>query len=173
MILAIDVQYQDNMAFIDGVLFDDWLAEKPITVYKSILYDVEEYVPGNFFKRELPCILKLLTEHKLTPRCIVVDGYVYLDGQKKAGLGKKLFDSLDNIDEVVGVAKKAFSGIGEEHEIFRGKSKKPLYVTTTGDLDMAKNKVTNMFGKNRIPTLLKLADQGCRESSKNHNYFDK
>ncbi|SFM22293.1 endonuclease V [Marinobacter zhejiangensis] len=165
MILAIDVQYSEQSAFIGGVLFSDWEAQTPIAEYVSTLHDVEEYVPGNFYKRELPCILRLIDEHKLTPACIVIDGYVYLDGNQKPGLGKRLFDALSNDIEVIGVAKKAFSGIEPNYEIHRGESKNPLYVTTTGDLDAAKRHVSGMFGKHRIPVLLKRADQICRAAA--------
>jgi deoxyribonuclease V len=165
VILAVDVQYQDNKAFVGGVVFGNWASQDPIAEYVSTLHDIEEYEPGNFYKRELPCILKLLAEHELSPACIVIDGYVYLDGEQKPGLGKRLFDSLANLDEVIGVAKKAFSGIGDDYEIYRGKSGKPLYITTTGDLELAKSKITRMFGKHRIPVLLKCADKLCREAA--------
>ena len=41
MILAVDVQYQDNTAFVGGVVFDDWGATDPIAEYVSILDDIE------------------------------------------------------------------------------------------------------------------------------------
>jgi deoxyribonuclease V len=165
VILAVDVQYQENTAFVGGVVFDDWGAPEPTAEFVSTLEDIEEYEPGNFYKRELPCILKLLTEHVLAPKCIVVDGYVYLDGKQKPGLGKRLFDSLADLDEVIGVAKKTYSEIGDDFEIYRGKSEKPLYITTTGDLESAKSRIATMFGKHRMPVLLKRADQICREAA--------
>lgn len=166
MILAVDVQYDVKSAFVAGVLFDEWHSEKPVAEYTSIVQEVEAYEPGNFYKRELPCLLTLLDEHKLVPTCILVDGYVYLDGKQKPGLGKRLFDALAQKVEVIGVAKKGFLGISSEYEIYRGSSEKPLYVTTTGELDIAKNKVLSMAGQYRIPTLLKRADQVCREAAK-------
>ena len=165
MILAVDVQYDDKKAFIAGVLFDKWSSEKPTDVFTSTVQGVEEYEPGNFYKRELPCILKLLNEHKLTPTCILVDGYVFLDGKQKPGLGKRLFDTLDQKIDVIGIAKKGFSDISSDYEIYRGKSEKPLYITTTGDLEIAKNQVLSMHGEYRIPALLKLADSVCREEA--------
>tara|TARA_B100000745_G_scaffold277774_1_gene208382 strand:+ start:1589 stop:2107 length:519 start_codon:yes stop_codon:yes gene_type:complete len=165
MILAVDVQYDDKSAFVAGILFDEWDSKKPIAEYISLVYEIEEYIPGQFYKRELPCILKLLDEHGLAPSCIVVDGYVYLDGIQMPGLGKRLFDALDKRIEVIGVAKKGFLGITSDFEILRGKSEKPLYITSTSDLETAKNRVLNMFGKNRIPVLLKRADQLCREAA--------
>ena len=172
MILAVDVQYDDNSAFVAGVLFNEWGSEEPKAEYISLLNEIEEYVPGDFYKRELPCILRLLKEHELVPSCIVVDGYVYLDGKQLPGLGKRLFDALQEKIEIIGVAKKGFRGITSEYEILRGKSEKPLYVTSTGDLDSAKNSVLNMFGKNRIPFLLKRADQLCREAANKSKHSD-
>lgn len=165
MMLVVDVQYKDTTAFVAGVLFNEWKAEKPVAEYCSILRDIEEYEPGSFYKREMPCILKLLDEHELSPSHVLIDGYVYLDGKIKPGLGKRLFDSLKQKIEIIGIAKKGFAGIGTEYEIYRGKSEKPLYITTTGDLEEAKSKVLNMFGKYRIPVLLKRADQVCREAA--------
>ncbi|GAB2190084.1 endonuclease V [Sessilibacter sp. MAH1] len=171
-ILAVDVQYDDNSAFVAGVLFDEWNSEEPKAEYISFLRKIEEYIPGDFYKRELPCILRLLDEHRIAPSCIVVDGYVYLDGKQIPGLGKRLFDALDKRIEVVGVAKKGFKGIASECEILRGKSEKPLYVTSTSDIEVAKYRIMNMFGGNRIPFLLKRADQLCREAAKKSKHSD-
>ena len=66
------------------------------------------------------------------PEYIVIDGYVYLDGNKKAGLGKHLYDALQERSIVIGVAKSGFKDIPGETEIFRGGSKRALYVTSAG-----------------------------------------
>ena len=165
MILAVDVQYFENSAFVAGVVFDQWNSMTSVGEYVSTVNNIQDYEPGNFYKRELPCIIKMLNEHKLDPSIIVIDGYVFLDGKQKPGLGKRLFDSLSYRVEVVGVAKKAFSGISKEYELHRGKSKRPLYVTSTGKIETAKDWITKMYGANRIPVLLKRADQLCREAA--------
>ena len=165
MILAIDVQYSENTAFVAGITFGTWLSEAPENEYISVLNDVAEYEPGNFYKRELPCILKLIEEHGIKPDTIVVDGYVYLDGESRPGLGKYLYDALKDECEIIGVAKRSFSGIGVSHEVLRGQSVKPLFITTTGQLDTAKENIAKMFGEHRIPVLLKRADQLCREEA--------
>ncbi len=131
----------------------------------SILHDIAAYEPGRFYKRELPCIAQLLKEHQLKPDIIVIDGYVYLDGEQKPGLGKHLFDSIDGQALVIGVAKKAFAGIGDKHQVLRGTSLKPLFVTSTGGLSEAIDNIATMFGDNRNPTMLKRADQLCREEA--------
>ena len=169
MILAIDVQYSESTAFVAGVLFVNWCAESSEGEFVSILEGVMEYKPGSFYKRELPCILRLIQEHDLKPEIIVIDGYVFLDEEQRPGLGKHLFDSLEGRIEVVGVAKRSFSGVGECHEVLRGESVKPLYITTTGSLEEAKANIASMFGEHRIPFLLKRADQLCREEAKKQN----
>lgn len=167
MILSIDVQYIANSAYIAGILFKSWDSESPNAEYVSFLAGIEDYQPGSFYKRELPCILKLLDEHLLRPDTILIDGYVYLDDMRKAGLGKHLFDALEQKIEIVGIAKKSFLGIDKTHEVFRGISKKPLYITSTGDLEDAKLNVSSMFGDSRMPVLVKRADQLCREKASN------
>ena len=164
MILAIDVQYDDKQALVAGVSFDLWKQSSVGGEYLTTVSDIEDYQAGQFYKRELPCILSLLDEHKLNPDVIVVDGYVYLDENLSAGLGKHLYDVLNGKVIVIGVAKKAFKDISDDYQVFRGSSKKPLYVTAAGmSTKQAKEKVKQMSGANRIPFLLKRADQLCRK----------
>ena len=179
MILAVDVHYCDNVAVAAGVSFDVWSAKKASAEYLHQIEGVEAYQPGEFYKRELPCILGLLQAYDLRPSIIVVDGYVYLDGVSKPGLGKRLYDELYQITdqppmdevinqkvEIIGVAKKAFLGIDRTFEIYRGDSAKPLYVTSTlSDIEQAKQHILNMSGAHRIPTLLKRVDQICRQGA--------
>lgn len=166
VILAVDVQYSENQAFVAGICFGDWSSTDAEAEYTTTVEAVADYEPGRFFRREMPCILALLEEHRLRPATLVIDGHVYLDGREKPGLGKHLFDTLNGQVAVVGVAKKAFMGMSSEYKLLRGESLKPLYITTTGDLNQAKQGVSNMAGKHRIPMLLKRADQLCRELAK-------
>ena len=163
MMLAVDVHYADDGSTTAGVLFDDWEASMPLETFVSKLPSVEEYKPGLFYERELPCILNLLREHALQPDCIVVDGYAFLDGVARPGMGKYLFDALHGKVKIIGVAKTSFAGIGPEFMVHRGASTRPLYVTCAGmDIDAAKGQVLRMHGKHRIPTLLRTVDQLCR-----------
>jgi len=124
---------------------------------------VAEYKPGQFYERELPCIQTLLEKFELKPHCIVVDSYVFLDGVQRPGLGKYVYDALDGKVAIIGVAKTSFDGIGEQFQIHRGQSVKPLFITCAGiELELAKAHILSMYGKHRIPTLLKAADQLCR-----------
>lgn len=174
MILAIDVQYVDGKGIAAGVLFEDWQSGVPVAEYTSETDVREDYVPGEFYKRELPCILKLLDEHALSPDTIVIDGHVFLDEHKRPGLGKYLYDALGGETVVVGVAKNAYAGMGEEHAVVRGNSRNPLYITVAGDsLESAKANVQSMQGGHRIPLLLKRADQLCRDGANKRNSAEK
>lgn len=163
MILAVDVYYHNDSARIAGITFSNWDDDVPTGEYISEMSGVADYQPGKFFLRELPCILHLIDEHSLCPDVIIVDGYVYLDGDTKPGLGKHLFDALQGMVTVIGVAKRAFKGISSEFAVYRGSSKSPLFVTSEGfELSLAKAAIEKMRGKYRLPDLLKRVDQLCR-----------
>lgn len=91
---------------------------------------------------------------------IVVDGFVYLDDHHKLGLGGHLYRALSEQIPIIGVAKSNFATIVEgKKTVYRGDSKKPLYVTAIGvDLDVAAGYIQNMVGSFRMPNLLKHLD---------------
>jgi deoxyribonuclease V len=163
MILAIDVDYKESTATVAGVFFKHWQDCAASDVVVTQVEGICEYEPGSFYKRELPCILKLLDEVKHPLSCIVVDGYVFLDGISKSGLGKYLYDALVKKIPVIGVAKRSFSNISDDFALLRGDSKKPLYITAVGiKQSEAMLHIASMYGKHRHPYLLKKADQVCR-----------
>ena len=163
MILAVDVDYRQNKAVVAGVCFEHWSDESPLLVVRTDVADVEPYEPGFFYKRELPCILKLIEAHELSPDLIVVDGFVVLGDDAKPGLGMHLYNALKGKIPIIGVAKRRFKDTETTAEVFRGESKNPLYVTTAGiDDEIARDFIQTMHGKHRIPTLLKLVDSECR-----------
>jgi deoxyribonuclease V len=163
MILAVDVNYDNSHAVAAGVAFDRWADPAPHSSYTSFIENVSSYVPGQFYKRELPCILQLLAEHDLKPDYILVDGYVYLDGCSKPGLGKYLYDALNGKTRVVGVAKNPFNSISDEYCLYRGVSSKPLYITCAGEaLSRCKQMVASMHGKHRYPEMLRQVDRISR-----------
>ena len=163
MILAIDVDYRENNhAVIAGVMFNDWQDKEATETIVTSLNNVQGYVSGQFYKRELPCILKLLEKIKEIPTYIIVDGYVFLDDNKK-GLGAYLYEALDKKIPIIGVAKTAFKNISSDTYLYRGESKKPLYITVAGvELSQAKKFIEEMYGKYRFPKLLKEVDRVCR-----------
>ena len=163
MLLATDVHYTENTATAAGILFKNWDAAEASNIVTAHIPEVAEYIPGQFYKRELPCLLALLQELPTEPDCIVVDGFVYLDNAQKPGLGKYLYDALEARIPIVGVAKSAFTSTPEECGILRGESHNPLYITAAGmTLSEAKASVTQMHGAYRMPSMLKLADRVCR-----------
>jgi deoxyribonuclease V len=162
MISAFDVHYINDTATTACVCFDSWTDSTSRQDFIEITRNAAPYEPGNFYKRELPCIVSLLEKHNLRPVSIVIDGYVWLD-EKQIGLGGHLFNKLGGKTQIVGVAKTKFKTHPKVKEIFRGKSQTSLYITAIGiDLDQAAQNIENMDGQFRLPTLLKRADQLCR-----------
>ncbi len=162
MIVAIDVYYQDEKAIVAGVLFHFWDAPKAAEefVIELKIDRVAEYEPGQFYKRELPCILALLETLEIFPETIVIDGYVTLGSDEKPGLGKRLYDAIEGKAAIIGVAKTRFQDTPESTEVYRGDSKRPLYVTAIGiDGSKAKGFIQDMHGEHRIPLLLKQVDR--------------
>ena len=162
MIAAFDVHYpKTGGAVAAAVLFSGYRAAEPVREQTETLSTVEPYVPGEFFRRELPCILALLEQIDGDIEELIVDGYVGLGG-RRPGLGQHLFDTLDASIPVVGVAKSAFAGACAV-EVFRGASRRPLYVTAAGiDPCLAAAKIQSMHGIHRIPTLLRRVDMLAR-----------
>lgn len=164
MLFATDIYYLETGARSVGILFD-WGDESPHKTIEEHIPQVEEYVPGQFYKRELPCILKLLERVELSAlEAIIVDGHVYVDNDKKFGLGGHLWEVLERKVPVIGVAKSYFHGTEEVSlPVFRGDSKQPLYISCVGyDHQLAIDRVAAMHGDFRMPTLLKKLDQLSR-----------
>lgn len=165
MILAIDVYYFEKMAKTVGVLFD-WNDEIPKHVIVDKKDGVDDYIPGEFYKRELPCIESLLKKIDLsTIDAIIVDGYIYIDNSLKYGLGGYLWELLDKKIPIIGVAKNSFyNNKSTVVPLFRGLSKKPLYISSVGyNLQDAVDKILTMKGEFRIPTILKTLDTFTKE----------
>ena len=165
MIAAFDVHYlEDGHASAAAVLFSNYADAEPAAVYTQCLSDAADYIPGEFYTRELPSILSLMRQINRTLDEMVVDGYVMLwDGP---GLGQHLFESSNGTIPVIGVAKSKFKGCSGI-EVFRGRSKRPLYVTSAGvEEKRAAERIRVMHGRHRIPTLLKLVDLLARENAR-------
>lgn len=165
MILAFDTYYFKNKAKTVCLAFKEWTSSDAFVIYSEILEDIEEYIPGEFYKRELPCILSLLKQIKYeTIEAIIVDGFVYLDDANKLGLGGHLYQALNSSIPVIGVAKTNFLTIEKnKRPLMRGESKNPLFVTAIGiDLDTAAAHIASMAGNYRIPKLLKELDTQTR-----------
>ncbi|HMO63392.1 MAG TPA: endonuclease V [Ferruginibacter sp.] len=127
MVLAVDVFYKGTSAKSVGTIFK-WEDDEPKQILTEHIENIEKYESGMFYKRELPCIIKILQKVDLFYiDAIVIDGYVYVNNKKKLGLGGFLWNVLERKIPVIGVAKNKFYNNSETvEEIKRGKSNKPL-----------------------------------------------
>lgn len=160
MLLALDVHYKANYAKSVGVIFNTTESTVNDTIIE-ILDTVEDYVPGQFYKRELPCLLKVIEQVDLsTITAIIVDGHVFIDNDCNLGLGGHLFEALNKNIPIIGVAKRSFHNTEQVSKpVLKGGSKNPLYVSAIGlDLEMAIEIVSRLHGEHRMPTVLRILD---------------
>jgi deoxyribonuclease V len=162
MLACLDVDYRENGACAAAVVFRDWRDGAAAEERTVGIAEVQPYEPGQFYRRELPCLLAVL--RVLPPiETVIIDGYVWLEGASKPGLGAHLHEALGGRCAVIGVAKTKFQGADGAREVLRGTSQRPLYVTAVGvSLDVAAERVRSMHGAHRIPTLLGRVDDLCR-----------
>ena len=176
--LVFDIAYneKENTAKTAAVEFNDFSDDVASKTYIHISPIQSEYIPGQFYKRELPAIValienkigweKLKSEYDL----IMVDG-LYQLGPDHPGLGAKLKEYLlekQNIDiEVIGVAKTYFHDCEKVAElVYRGQDAvKPLYVNGSIPKKAYADVIKNMAGRFKLPTLIKLVDSICRSSA--------
>jgi deoxyribonuclease V len=162
----VDVHYGEHDAAAACVVAREWTDDAPSEQHVTVVPGVEPYEPGAFFKRELPCILRVLSEVQLEYRVIVIDGYVELDEDGTLGLGGHLHAHYRGALAVIGVAKTAYRGSTFAASVFRGESRSPLFVTARGlPLQEAARLVEQMHGSYRIPTLIKYVDGLARAAA--------
>ena len=191
MIVCIDVGYGEENARAAGVAFNDWSDSRPSWETVIDIGEVQPYVPGQFYRRELPCVMAVLqaftdANSNIKPSLVIVDGYVWLDGNvdenenneqnneqrsenqshRERGLGAYVYDSLQPSVPVVGVAKNKFQYANCAVEVCRGESRRPLFVTAAGiDSALAGKYISQMHGKHRIPTMLARVDRLSRSAA--------
>ena len=172
MLACVDVAYHDHATIGACVLFQTWAASCAAGETLISLGPASPYRPGEFYVRELPPILAVLSQVNVAIDAIVVDGYVWLNGNR-SGLGARLHSALKGKVAVVGVAKNRWSSDADARSaddpahrviaVVRGRSKRPLYVTSAGmDVALAANHIEKMHGPFRIPTILAAADRLAR-----------
>ena len=87
MFACVDVGYHAAGARAAAVTFDQWEDADPSGEYSLDIASVEAYVPGQFYRRELPCLMAVLQQLPNRPETIVVDGgwtaYGYLESWLK------------------------------------------------------------------------------------------
>ena len=173
MILAFDTYYFDHKAKTVCLAFKNWNDKEPASIFEKIISGLAEYEPGAFYKRELPCILSLLTEIKSGIKeieAIIIDGFVILDDHNKLGLGGYLYQYLDDKIPVIGIAKSGFRGNTKNvHKLIRGESRKPLFITALSmELESAYENIKSMHGDFRMPTILQILDTKTKEKVGNN-----
>ncbi len=165
--VALDAHYETTRTRIAALVFDSIPAREGL---KEIVLErgpAAAYRAGEFYRRELPFVLEILETLDLTEfEAIWIDGYVDL-GPKRPGLGRILHDALGERDtdqttpEIIGVAKNKFVGAPCE-EVFRGRSIRPLFVTSSHSSAKAAVRLRRMHGPYRLPTILKRVDAMAR-----------
>ncbi len=165
VLVCLDVDYRDTTAVTAAVTFERWTdAAAAHEVIHRSAEPPAEYQPGQFYRRELPHLLAVLALLSAPPQLIVVDGFVWLDGET-LGLGAHLHAALGGAIAVVGVAKRPYRLANRAEPVLRGDSQLPLWVTAVGTpLDEAVAAVRGMHGEHRLPTLLKRVDRLARDS---------
>lgn len=164
--VCLDVDYRGEQAVAAGVLFHNWQDDTPLATTVKTLPSLEPYVPGQFYRRELPCLCAVLHDLPQPPELILVDGYVWLTQENDPGLGGHLFEHLNRQVPVIGVAKTRFLRCCVAVPVQRGQNAtRPLFVTAAGmDVHEAARLVQSMHGPHRLPTLLRQVDALCRRS---------
>ena len=168
MVVIIDADYNEETreGHVAGIVAKDILAEKEEYVLTAIVTEVGDYIPGQFYKRELKSVEAIINQMKKEEiDLIVVDGYAD-SGTEEHALGTFVFEEY-NIP-VIGIGKTRYGRcVLENLEVYRGKkAKSPLYVTSKGmDNEKAKKLVRQMAGDNRLPYFVKLADTKARDWS--------
>ncbi|HEY6970394.1 MAG TPA: endonuclease V [Candidatus Angelobacter sp.] len=161
MLACVDVAYRDHAAIAGCVLFRAWSDQFAADQVVTFEPPASPYRSGEFYLRELPPILAVLKRVKVQIETIIVDGYVWLNGDRM-GLGAHLHSALGEKVPIVGVAKNPWRG-GTSSQyperriipVIRGSSTRPLYVTSVMmDVALAARLVESMHGSFRIPTLL-------------------
>ncbi|MFK7749581.1 MAG: endonuclease V [Kordia sp.] len=164
MIAAIDIHYKETYAKAVCVVFN-WSDETPKHIYTAKITEVAPYVSGEFYKRELPCILKILEQVDITTlEAVIVDGHVFVANDKKYGLGGYVWEALDKKVPIIGIAKKSFIHTEKvATPIKRGTSESPLFVSCIGIAkETVLEKIKLLHGEYRMPTILKQVDAVSR-----------
>jgi deoxyribonuclease V len=164
MIIAMDTYYNQSEAITAVVGFEHW-TDKQSCFEEAFSYKlaVGDYVPGQFYQRELPPLLNAFERLSHQPTACIIDGYVWLDENYRPGLGAHLYEAIERRIPVIGIAKTEFKGAPGTH-VIRGRSKKPLYVSAVGIYIDPSHLIQSMHGENRIPVLIKRADSLSRSA---------
>ncbi len=162
MIICLDAAYGDGFAAGCAIAFRAIDSDAYQAVYTDYTRGTFPYIPGRFYLRELPVLIRVLKQVTERPGLLVVDGYVRLPG-KRPGLGMHLFQTLGGNIPVIGIAKNPYRGHSFCNKVLRGNSRRPLYVTSAGVKEAeAADMVRQMSGSFRLPDMVRAADRFAR-----------
>lgn len=131
-----------------------------LTEWTVLVPEVAPYQPGEFVLRELPPLRAVLADVR-SLGLLVVDGYVDLDPGGRPGLGA--YAHAEFGVPVIGVAKTRFRTASHAVRVQRGRSSRPLFVTSAGmPPPEAASLVRRMAGPFRLPDALRRADALAR-----------
>lgn len=164
MILIIDGDYTNEIAHMAGVILNDYKDKSIAGFITADTYSPEPYESGSFYKRELVGVEAILDKLNISEiELIIIDGFAKFNDGVHKSLGEHVYEKY--YIPVIGVAKKwcEFCKI-ENTETYRGNSKTPLFVTVVGgNHSAAKRVIEEMYGENRLPYAIKLADSIARK----------
>ena len=165
-IAVLDAAYAEDAAGVACVLAEGWTEAAPrAEITRRFAVAPAAYVPGEFYKRELPLLRSVIDDLGSTPAVVVIDGYVWLGADGTRGLGAHLFEALRSTIPVIGVAKTRYRDDTWSERVCRGQSRRPLYVTAAGVSNAtAAGLISGMHGDHRMPTLLQRADRLARRA---------
>jgi deoxyribonuclease V len=162
---VLDAAYRSDSSLAACVTFARWEDGRPQEIFRARSPVRAAYRAGRLYERELPGLLAVLGACGQPLETIVVDGYVHLQPSVGKGLGLHLYEALGGTTPVIGVAKTPLVIATHVVPIFRGRSRKPLFVSAVGcSLRPSAAHILRMHGPHRIPTLLRLADQAARDA---------
>lgn len=154
-----DTLTQFEKAKVSGIRFQNTQTNEILGEHTTTVNEVAPYQSGQFYKREMACLLALINQINEPYSVIIIDGYIFLDGAQQAGLGKYLYDNLTIKKPIIGIAKNQFKDVSEDYAVWRGTSKHPLYITSINfPIADAKNIVQDLEGQHRLPNIVKKVD---------------
>lgn len=160
MKIALDVAYHDRHAVVGVVRFREWDSAEPSSWSTIICPAADAYIPGEFYRRELPCLVRGLESVTPDYTHVLIDGYVHLHKILGKGLGQHVHDYLAGRGVVIGVAKSPLAMARNFVPVLRGRSRRPLFVSAVGtDRSAAAGIIARMHGRYRLPTMIRYADR--------------
>ena len=70
---CMDVDYREQGAVASAILFEDFQSDNTLAEVSVKITQVADYEPGQFYKRELPCLTTLIDSLAIKPDVFIVD----------------------------------------------------------------------------------------------------